>query len=100
MDRTRSHEAGDGTSVTHPYENPLHASSILSSIASFRDEFTSGKSWKGSGFRHTLGIVLLLITVVLWTASNFLASVSLLLYFEGSVIGGSESLERWLGASI
>ena len=27
--------------------------------------------------RHTLGIILLLVTVVLWTASNFLASVSL-----------------------
>ena len=29
--------------------------------------------------RHTLGIILLLTTVVLWTASSFLASVSLLL---------------------
>ena len=28
--------------------------------------------------RHTLGILLLLATVVLWTASNFLASVSFL----------------------
>lgn len=27
-------------------------------------------------WRHTIGIVLLLATVILWTASNFLASVS------------------------
>lgn len=27
-------------------------------------------------WRHTLGITLLLVTVLLWTASNFLASVS------------------------
>ena len=26
--------------------------------------------------RHTLGIILILVTVVLWTVSNFLASVS------------------------
>ena len=28
--------------------------------------------------RHTVGIILLLVTVVLWTASNFLASVCVL----------------------
>jgi hypothetical protein len=38
-----------------------------------------GGEWKGSPWRHTLGIVLLLVTVVLWTTSNFLASVSFFL---------------------
>lgn len=35
-----------------------------------------GGKWERSPWRHTLGIVLLLFTVVLWTTSNFLASVS------------------------
>ncbi len=34
----------------------------------------------GNIARRTLGIFLLLVTVVLWTSSNFLASVSLHLY--------------------
>ena len=29
-------------------------------------------------WRHTIGIVLLLVTVILWTASNFLASVGVI----------------------
>ena len=38
-------------------------------------DYLSKKAFKGLA-RRTLGIVLLLITVFLWTASNFLASVS------------------------
>lgn len=34
-----------------------------------------GKKAQHSKWRHTVGILLLLVTVVLWTASNFLASV-------------------------
>jgi solute carrier family 35, member F5 len=41
----------------------------------------SGRGWRtkmglGGVARRTLGIMLLLVTVFLWTASNFLASVS------------------------
>ena len=36
--------------------------------------------------RHTLGIGLLLITVVLWTASSFLASVSPIPYYHAVYI--------------
>ncbi|KAF2432460.1 hypothetical protein EJ08DRAFT_669481 [Tothia fuscella] len=54
--------------------SPSRADSILSSIASIRSDLSSAKKWRHSRWRHTLGIILLLATVVLWTASNFLAS--------------------------
>ena len=50
--------------------------SITSSIASIREDISSSKKWRHK-WRHMLGIVLLLATVFLWTASNFLASVRL-----------------------
>lgn len=55
---------------------PSRAESILSSIASMRSDLSDKRRWKNSRWRHPLGISLLLVTVVLWTTSNFLASVS------------------------
>lgn len=52
-------------------------SSILSSVPSLKTDLSSARKWKHSRWRHTLGIILLLVTVVLWTTSNFLASVCL-----------------------
>jgi hypothetical protein len=71
----------DAAQEIQQYDNPPRTSRWRASITSFRDDFMGkeGKEWKGSPWRHTLGIVLLLITVVLWTTSNFLASVSCLL---------------------
>lgn len=70
-------------SQASPYSNPSRAASILSSIASLRSDLSSSKKWKHSRWRHTLGIILLLVTVVLWTASNFLASVCLIAFCGG-----------------
>lgn len=53
----------------------LRPRSITESLASLRTDLTSVKRWGHSKWRHTLGIFLLLITVFLWTTSNFLASV-------------------------
>ena len=47
------------------------ASSVINSI---RTDLSSAKRWRHSRWRHTLGILLLLCTVFLWTTSNFLAS--------------------------
>lgn len=46
-----------------------------------------GKGKWSASVRHAVGITLLLATVFLWTASNFLASVSTVpfLYVEGGV---------------
>jgi hypothetical protein len=51
------------------------AESFMSSVASFRDDVADAAKWRRSRWRHPLGIALLLVTVFLWTASNFLASV-------------------------
>lgn len=48
------------------------ASSVRSASHSLYSAWSEGKM--PSQWRHTLGIALLLVTVVLWTASNFLAS--------------------------
>jgi hypothetical protein len=56
--------------------SPSSAESLLSSIASMQSDFQSSARWRHSKWRHPLGIFLLLVTVFLWTASNFLASVS------------------------
>jgi hypothetical protein len=48
-----------------------------------RLQFWKRAKGQGNNFRHTLGIGLLLVTVVLWTASNFLASVSSNAYYSG-----------------
>jgi solute carrier family 35 protein F5 len=50
------------------------ASRASSLINSLRDDLSSKKRWRHSRWRHTLGILLLLCTVCLWTTSNFLAS--------------------------
>jgi solute carrier family 35, member F5 len=49
-------------------------STFATSLRSFTTDLSSAKRWKHSKWRHTVGIILLLITVFLWTASNFLAS--------------------------
>ena len=76
-----------------------------SSPASMR--FSSGsspsscrRSWLRRTARHTLGIALLLVTVFLWTASSFLASVSYFLYSRKHKIWplakqNSDYLCRW-----
>ncbi|EKG15621.1 hypothetical protein MPH_07056 [Macrophomina phaseolina MS6] len=48
------------------------ASSVRSTSHSLYSAWSEGKM--PSQWRHTLGIALLLVTVILWTASNFLAS--------------------------
>ena len=52
--------------------------SPVMSSASIVSSWSEGKKSQHSQWRHTMGIILLLATVVLWTASNFLSSVSLL----------------------
>jgi len=68
---------GANTHLRPPRQSILARSrSITSSIASIRENISSSKEWRHK-WRHMLGIVLLLATVCLWTASNFLASVRL-----------------------
>lgn len=59
---------------------PSQASQTRRSASISRSSFKSKGFRAGVGLefvaRRTLGIVLLLITVILWTGSNFLASVS------------------------
>lgn len=52
--------------------------SPVRSPASVVSEWSEGKRPR-SRWRHAIGIMLLLATVFLWTTSNFLASVRLLL---------------------
>lgn len=68
-----------------PYIHPPLTTRWRASITSFRNDFLDkdGGKWERSPWRHSLGIVLLLFTVVLWTTSNFLASVSLLFFLGG-----------------
>ena len=56
-------------------------------VLSFESRDASSEGSPTTGYaRHTFGLFLLSIVVVLWTASNFLASVStLVLELEGSV---------------
>lgn len=56
------------------YDQP--ASRLLSNSLQMDDPRRPSSSILGGVARRTLGICLLLIVVVLWTASNFLASVS------------------------
>lgn len=51
-----------------------HSASSVFSGQSIYSAWSEGKM--PPRWRHTVGIILLLVTVVLWTASNFLASVS------------------------
>jgi hypothetical protein len=53
----------------------LHRSSSSSRAIGKQQRFRAGLGVRGVA-RRTLGIFLLLVTVVLWTGSNFLASVS------------------------
>lgn len=48
----------------------------LQNVSDKRD-FLHQNSLRGV-WRHTIGIILLLVTVILWTASNFLASVGVM----------------------
>lgn len=59
--------------LRHPTEN----SDSLSDLFSAED--THSKSWVGrlGRWRRPFGLILLFVTVLLWTASNFLASVRL-----------------------
>lgn len=56
-----------------------------------------GKKAQHSKWRHTVGILLLLVTVVLWTASNFLASVSISLRIVIAVRKATKTLIRYTG---
>lgn len=51
------------------------AGSIMSSIASIKSDMSSSRRLKNSKWRHALGLSFLMVTVFLWTAGNFLASV-------------------------
>jgi solute carrier family 35 protein F5 len=57
----------------------MQAEDYLDSPTSEASQWTDGKEQRGvwsSKVRHAVGIAFLLATVFLWTASNFLASVS------------------------
>jgi hypothetical protein len=70
-----SEDTHDGRRYSQEIESPiLSPASVVS---------TWSEKKPHSKFRHTLGIILLLATVVLWTASNFLASVCAPLYSQG-----------------
>lgn len=75
---TSSQSVGDVVTTASHDNHSNTRSSWRASITSFKDDFMGkeGREWKRSPWRHTLGIALLLVTVVLWTTSNFLASVS------------------------
>jgi hypothetical protein len=62
----------DGASLANPPE-------FCQSASPARGKFQGLRAGLGLGgvARRTLGIFLLLVTVVLWTGSNFLASVSI-----------------------
>ncbi|KIW03876.1 hypothetical protein, variant [Verruconis gallopava] len=67
---------GIARSLSPAFLEPVttRAESVISSIHTLRDDLSSAKRWRHSKWRHTLGIFLLMCTVFLWTASNFLAS--------------------------
>jgi hypothetical protein len=70
-------EAADDDVAGAPRRPPSsRAASFMSSVASFRSDMGDEDKWRRSRWRHPLGITLLLVTVFLWTGSNFLASVS------------------------
>lgn len=77
------HAVGHGRRSQSLSEDGNHGIDLGASRASIRSTGTTGtKSTLRSKFglmgvaRRTLGIALLLLTVFLWTVSNFLASVS------------------------
>jgi hypothetical protein len=75
MERLEAEDDGGSGGLLRPTA-PSRAESFMSSMASFRSDLTDSTKWRNSRWRHPLGIALLLVTVFLWTASNFLASVS------------------------
>lgn len=68
----RDHEA------EFPSSQPRRRIGTMESLSSAISAWSEGKKSSHNRWRHTLGIVLLLITVVLWTSCGFLASVSTL----------------------
>jgi hypothetical protein len=62
---------GHGETIAH-----RQAASTTSSRPSATYSQSMGKTTLPEIARHTLGLLCLSVTVVLWTASNFLASVS------------------------
>jgi len=64
--------------ASHAETVATHRKSMDSSRSQRPSEqrLADGKKGLQGVWRHTIGITLLLATVILWTASNFLASVS------------------------
>lgn len=71
---TEEFTISDGSSSPAMLHELRRSNSAAGAIGK-RQQFRAGLGVKGVA-RRTLGIFLLLITVVLWTGSNFLASVS------------------------
>ena len=70
--------AGDNAAAPSRFHSAIRsmspsARSLAESLHSFKTDLTA-RRLKHSKWRHTLGIILLLVTVFLWTVSNFLAS--------------------------
>lgn len=57
-------------------ENPRKSADSLSSQRPAERENHPSRRLFGGVWRHTIGIMFLLATVIMWTVSNFLASVS------------------------
>jgi solute carrier family 35 protein F5 len=66
--------------------------SPIRSPASEVSMWDEGRKKPNSKLRHAIGIALLLATVFLWTASNFLASVSLLHHFAPLFVTGWDEM--------
>jgi hypothetical protein len=78
MDRLdEAHSDDEGATLVGGARRPpsSRAASFMSGVASFRSDVADAELWRRSRWRHPLGIALLLVTVFLWTGSNFLASV-------------------------
>jgi hypothetical protein len=93
MERLEPADTSDG-SGGRPQTS--RAASFMSSAASFRSDLGDADRWATSRWRHPLGIALLLVTVFLWTGSNFLASVGLTLPCTHHIATEGEDAERML----
>ena len=65
------------SSSGEPVETSRESTDARGLRRSFHETSDDSKKAFLGVWRHTIGIILVLVTVVLWTASNFLASVGL-----------------------
>jgi hypothetical protein len=79
QESSRVPQAGNDFTAFHIQDNIALSGNVHMSTSSYRSEHGKGKSKPEASIagmaRRTCGIILLLVTVFLWTGSNFLASV-------------------------